>query len=201
MLNNMISRALGREGDPYLVRVCLFLLEIPGAVALQEQCSTVHAMISIMYRDALRLGFALRHRVHPSAALNSTHYTLGLEIGDQQTKLNIVCVLCVCLCECMCLSVYWSESVLLCVDETLGAGHAILLPRAHSSLFSPFMCEIDCAICAIQMDELMPVPLMGVLGLSLVLLPTQAEKEKLQQAGDGNFERILLLAPQQPISK
>lgn len=93
MLNNMISSALGREGDPDLVRVCLFLLEIPGAVALQEQCSTVHAVISIMYRDALRLGFALHHKAHPSAALNSPHYTLGLEIGDQQTKLNIVCVL------------------------------------------------------------------------------------------------------------
>lgn len=84
MLNNMISSALGSEGDPDLVRVCLFLLEIPGAVALQEQCSTVHAVISIMYRD---------HKAHPSATLNSPHYTLGLEIGDQQTKLNIVCVL------------------------------------------------------------------------------------------------------------
>jgi len=73
--------------------------------------------------------------------------------------------------------------------------------RAHSSLFPPFMCEIDCAICAIQMDELMPVSLIGLLGPSLVLLPTQAEKEKLQQAGHRNFERILLLAPQQPISK
>lgn len=93
MLNNMISSTLGREGDPDLVRVCLFLLEIPGAVALQEQCSTVHAVISIMYRDALRLGSALHHKAHPSAALNSPHYTLGLEIGDQQTKLNIVCVL------------------------------------------------------------------------------------------------------------
>lgn len=104
----------------------------------------------------------------------------------------------------MCLSVYWLESSLLCVDETLGAGHDILLLRAlraHSSLFSPFMCEIDCAICAIQMDELMLVPLIGFLGLSLVLLPTQAEKEKLQQAGDGNFERIFLLAPQQPVSE
>lgn len=100
MLNNMISSALGREGDPDLVRVCLFLLEIPGAVALQEQCSTVHAVISIMYRDALRLGSALRHKAHPSAALNSTHYTLGLQIGDQRTKLNIVCVWCVCLCAC-----------------------------------------------------------------------------------------------------
>lgn len=93
MLNNMISSALGMEGNPDLVRVCLFLLEIPGAVALQEQCSTVHAVISIMYRDALRLGFALHHKAHPSAALNSPHYTLGQEIGDQQTKLNIVCVL------------------------------------------------------------------------------------------------------------
>lgn len=110
MLNNMISSALGTEGDPDLVRVRLFLLEIPGAVALQEQCSTVHAVISIMYRDALRLGFALHHRVHPSAALNSLHYTLGQEIGDQQTKLNIVffcyCVcVCVCLCACACVRV------------------------------------------------------------------------------------------------
>uniref|UniRef100_A0A3B5MAT2 Homeobox domain-containing protein n=1 Tax=Xiphophorus couchianus TaxID=32473 RepID=A0A3B5MAT2_9TELE len=44
---------------------------------------------------------ALHHKAHPSAALNSPHYTLGLGIGDQQTKLNIVCVLkqrtfCVC---------------------------------------------------------------------------------------------------------
>ena len=92
---------------------------------------------------------------------------------------------------CVCLSVYWLESGLLCVDEALGAGHDILVLRAltaHSSLFSPFMCEIDCAICAIQMDELMLVPLIGLLCLSLVLLLTQAEKEKLQQAGDGNFE-------------
>lgn len=102
MLNNMISTALGREQDPDLVRVFLFLLEIPGAVALQEQCSTVHGMISIMYRDALRLGFALHHEVHPSAALNSAHYTLGLEIGDQQTKLNIVCVLRLCGFVCVC---------------------------------------------------------------------------------------------------
>lgn len=162
MLNNMISSALGSEGDPDLVRVCLFLLEIPGAVALQEQCSTVHAVISIMYRDALRLGFALHHKAHPSATLNSPHYTLGLEIGDQQTKLNIVCVLWLCLFVCVGLSVYWLESGLLCVDETLGAGHDIPLPRAlraHFSLFSPFMCEIDCAICAIQMDELMLVPI------------------------------------------
>lgn len=146
MLNSMISSALGRKGDPDLVRVCLFLLEIPGAVALEEQCSTVHAVISIMYRDALRLGFALHHEAHPSATLNSTHYTLGLEMGDQQTKLNIVCVLrlCVCMyvCMCMSLSVYWLEFAPLCVDETFGAGHNILLLRAlraHSSLFSPFM--------------------------------------------------------------
>jgi len=111
MLNNMISSALGRVGDPDLVRVSLFLLEIPGAVALQEQCSTVHAMISIMYRDAFRLGLALHHEAHPSGALNSTHYTLGLEIGDQQTKLNIVCVLRLCgfVCVCLCILVYWSE--------------------------------------------------------------------------------------------
>lgn len=93
MLKNVISSALGRDADPDLVRVCLFLLEIPGAVALKEQCSTVHAVISIMYRDALRLGFALHHKAHPSTALNSAHYTLGLEIGDQQTKLSILCVL------------------------------------------------------------------------------------------------------------
>ena len=116
---------------------------------------------------------------------------------------DCVC-LCVCVCVGVCVSVYWLESGLLCVDATLGAGHDILLLRAlsaHSSLFSPFMCEIDCAICAIQMDELMLVPLIGSLGLSLVLLPTQAEKEKLQQAGDRNFERIFLLAPQQPVSQ
>lgn len=63
------------------------------------------------------------------------------------------------------------------------------------------MCEIDCAICVIQMDELMLVALIGSPGLSLVLLPTQAEKEKLQQAGDRNFERVLLLTPQQPLPK
>lgn len=79
-----------------------------------------------------------------------------------------MCFVTVCVCDCMCvfvtvcvrLSLYWLESVLLCVDETLGAGHSILLLRAlraQSSLFSPFMCEIDCAICAIQMDELMLV--------------------------------------------
>ncbi len=65
------------------------------------------------------------------------------------------------MCAHVCLSVYRLECGLLCVDETLGAGHDILLLRvlrAHSSLFSPFMCEIDCAICAIQMDELMLVP-------------------------------------------
>lgn len=100
MLSSTISTALGRrkKGDPDLVRVSLFLLEMPGAAALQEQCSTVHAVISIMHQDALRLGFALHHEAHPSAALNSTHYTLGLEIGEQQTKLNIVCVLRVCAC-------------------------------------------------------------------------------------------------------
>lgn len=63
------------------------------------------------------------------------------------------------------------------------------------------MCEIDCAICAIQVDELMLVSLIGLLGVSLILLPTQAEKEKLQQAGNRNFERIFLLAPQQPVSE
>ena len=102
----------------------------------------------------------------------------------------------------VCVSVYWSDSVLLCVDETLGAGHDILLLRAlgaHSSLFSPFMCEIDCAICPIQMDELMLVSLMSSLGLSCVLFTTQAEKKKLQQAGDGNLKRIFLLAPQQSL--
>lgn len=61
--------------------------------------------------------------------------------------------------------------------------------------------EIDRSSRATQSDELMLVPLMGALCLSLVLLPTQAEKEKLQQAGDGNLERILLLAPQQPVSE
>lgn len=70
---------------------------------------------------------------------------------------------CVCLPACVCarLSTYWLEPGLLCVDEALETGHDIPLPRAfgaHSSLFSPFMCEIDCAICAIQMDELMLVP-------------------------------------------
>lgn len=63
------------------------------------------------------------------------------------------------------------------------------------------MCEIDCAICSIQMDELMLVLLMSFLGLSLILFTIQAEKEKLQQAGDGNLERVFLLAPQQPISQ
>lgn len=29
--------------------------------------------------------------------------------------------------------------------------------------------------------------------------PVQAEKEKLQQAGDGNPQRVLLLAPEQPV--
>lgn len=109
--------------------------------------------------------------------------------------------MCVCVCLCACQFIGCS---LLCVDEALGAGHDILLLRAlraHSSLFSPFMCEIDCAICAIQMDELMLVSLIGLLGVSLVLLPTQAEKEKLQQAGNRNFERIFLLAPQQPVSE
>lgn len=138
MLNNMISSALGSEGDPDLVRVCLFLLEIPGAVALQEQCSTVHAVISIMYRDALRLGSALHHEAHPSAALNSTHYTLGLEIADQQTKLNIVCVLWwLCMRVCVCQFICWASG-LQRVDETLPAGHSIPLLRAfaaHSSLF------------------------------------------------------------------
>lgn len=106
-------------------------------MALQEQCSTVHAMISIMYRDAVRLGFALHHKAHPSAALNSTHYTLGLGIGDQQTKLNIVCVLWLCVCV---MSVYL---VWVCTSVCFGAGHDGLLPRAlsdRSSLFSPFMC-------------------------------------------------------------
>lgn len=45
------------------------------------------------------------------------------------------------------------------------------------------VCEIDCAV---QTRALMLVSLMGSLGLSL--LSTQAKKEKLQQAGDRNFE-------------
>ena len=143
MLNNMISSALGREGDQDLVRVCLFLLEIPGAVALQEQCSTVHAVISIMYRDALRLGFALHHKAHPSAALNSTHYTLGLEIGDQQTKLNIVCVLwlclfvCVCVCVWVCACQFIGWSLVFCVltrlleQDTIFCSWGPLAPIPH----------------------------------------------------------------------
>ena len=107
---------------------------------------------------------------HPAAALNSTDYTLGLEIGDQQTKLNIVCVfvtvclfvcVCVCVCGVVCLSLYWLNLV-FCVLTGLLEQDTIFCSwgplRAHSSLFSPFMCKIDCAICAIQMDELMLVP-------------------------------------------
>lgn len=166
---------LGGNGDPDLVRVCLFPLEIPGAVALQEQCSTVHAVISIMHQDALRLGFCAPSR---SPTIRCTKlYTLHAWTGDWRPTDQIKHCMCfvtvcffVCVCACVCLSVYWLESGLLCDDGTRGAGHDILLLRAlraHSSLFSPFMCEIDCAICAIQMDELMPVPLIGLLGLSL----------------------------------
>lgn len=60
------------------------------------------------------------------------------------------------------LSTYWSEARPFCVLTRLSEpGHNIPAPvpsqKNHSSLFSPFMCEIDCAICAIQMDELMLV--------------------------------------------
>lgn len=64
---------------------------------------------------------------------------------------------------------------------SLGTGRDILLLealRAHSLLFSPFMCEIDCAICSIQMDDLMPVTLMGLLGLSFVLPPSSLRRKR-----------------------
>lgn len=76
MLNNTISSALGRNGDPDLVRVCLFQPEIPGAVALQEQCSTVHAVISIMHRDALRLGLCKSPPIR-RAKLSTLHAWTG----------------------------------------------------------------------------------------------------------------------------
>lgn len=143
---------------------------------------------------------ALHHKAHPSAALNSPHYTLGLGIGDQQTKLNIVCVLKQ-RTFCVCVSLLKSEftrGFFLC------AGHDIPFPEAlknNSSLFSPFMCETDCAVQK-QTDEFTLVSLTGPFSLCFFFfpfLPTQAKKEKLQQAGNGNFERIFLLAPQQPV--
>lgn len=81
-------------------------------------------------------------------------YTLHAWTGDWRPTDQIKHCMCfISVCVCVCLSVYWFE---------FGAGHDIPLLRAlraHSSLFSPFMCEIDCAICAIQMDELMLVPI------------------------------------------
>lgn len=137
--------------------------------------------------------------------LSTLHAWTGDCRPTDQIK-HCMCFVTVCLCECV-LVIGWSLVGLPCVDETLGAGHDTQLLRAltaHSSLFSPFMCEIDCAICAIQMDELMLVlanRARSALSFIFSLFSTQAEKEKLQQAGDGNFERIFLLAPQQPVSE
>lgn len=173
-------------------------------MAFQEQCSAEHVLISIMYRDATGPST-------PSPSLPiccAKHYTLHAWPGDQRPtdQMKLCMCFCVSVCVvCVCGFSDWRMAWCVLMRMVLKAGHNIplLTPLSdpHSSLFSPFMCEIDCAICSIQMDELMLVLLMSFLGLSLILFTIQAEKEKLQQAGDGNLKRVFLLAPQQPISQ
>lgn len=142
MLNNTISSALGRNGDPDLVRVCLFQPEIPGAVALQEQCSTVHAVISIMYRDALRLGFCKSPPIR-RAKLSTLHAWTGDWRPIDQIK-HCMCfgtvLACVRVCACVVrLSTYWSEEADLSrVDETLQARTQYSAPRKKKTLLIIF---------------------------------------------------------------
>lgn len=114
------------------------------------------------------------------------HYTLHAWTGDQRPTDQIkqctvrVCVVCVCGSS--------GRRMAWCVlmRMVLKAGHNIplLTPLSdpHSSLFSPFMCEIDCAICLFQMDELILVSLMSLAFLSFCSLFRRKRRNFSKQA-------------------
>lgn len=154
-------------------------------MAFQEQCSAEHVLISIMYRDATGPST-------PSPSLPiccAKHYTLHAWPGDQRPtdQMKLCMCFCVSVCVvCVCGFSDWRMAWCVLMRMVLKAGHNIplLTPLSdpHSSLFSPFMCEIDCAICLFQMDELILVSLMSLAFLSFCSLFRRKRRNFSKQA-------------------
>lgn len=134
--------------------------------------------------------FGLHHEAHPSAALNSPHYTLGLGIGDQIKHCMRFETMCICVCQLIEVRV-----CSFCVRDTIFCSRRPLKTIPH---YFRHLCARLIVRSKIGRVHAGLTNMHFSLSISC-LLSTQAEKEKLQQAGDRNFERILLLAPQQPV--
>lgn len=103
----------------------------------------------------------------------------------------------------MCLLVYWIKSGILCADKIQGSTQNPA-PKDSDPIpryFHPLCVRLMCNLCYSNGHINSGMSLTVLLCLSPVFLLNQAKKEKLQQAGNRNFERVFLLTPQQPVSQ